>query len=118
MSVSEVYWYSWNSFLIGLLNDNEVKILEELSKRSDKLYYVPLLWASAIISQAKDDGILKSYSQWKGCVDHINEYRNKLARTLRIEMINIPLAYSQVRDGRISFGDGIDIHLYFLIYSY
>ncbi|CAG0922804.1 unnamed protein product [Notodromas monacha] len=79
----------------GLLTEPERKIIETLSEKHKKLYYVPLLWATLIMTRAKEDKLV-SELQWKSCVDMIVDYRNRCSRSLHIEIVNIPLVYSQV----------------------
>jgi hypothetical protein len=79
-----------------LLNENERVILEELSTKIKKLYFVPLVWAAQIITKAREEGKVRSDLQWKSCMDHITLFRQKCGRSLHIDVINVPLVYSQV----------------------
>ncbi len=80
----------------GLMTKEEQAIMEGLMQKQRKLYYIPLLWASILVSKARNDKLITEYD-WKSIVDMIVEYRTKLSHSLFIELVNIPLVYSQVR---------------------
>ncbi|CAG0922466.1 unnamed protein product [Notodromas monacha] len=80
----------------GLLTEDERQILDVMSKQVKKLYFVPLVWAATIITKARNEGKIKSDFQWKSCLDHIVEFRQRCGRSLHIDIINVPLVYSQV----------------------
>ena len=46
--------------LVGMLLESERKIIEKLQTPYHK-YYVPMVWASSLVTRARKDGKLKDY---------------------------------------------------------
>ncbi len=83
--------------LAGLLEESEKQEFEEKAKKMTKVYWLPLVWASAIVIDARREKLIEADGTMKGCLDVLMEYRRKLDKSLHIECINVPLVYSQVR---------------------
>ena len=80
----------------GLLEESEKKIFEEKSNKISKVYWMPLVWASSLVVEARRNKFIEADAAMKGCLDYLMEYRRKLDKSLHIECINVPLLYSQV----------------------
>jgi bestrophin-3 len=82
------------------LEEEEKKEFEKMSSKLSKVYWMPLVWASSIVVEARMEKYIESDVGMKGCLDHLLDVRRKLDRSLQIEVINVPLVYSQVRADR------------------
>jgi hypothetical protein len=78
------------------LEDEEKKRFEAMSKKLSKVYWMPLVWASSLIVEARREKFIESDVGAKTCLDHLLNFRRKLDRSLHIEVVNVPLVYSQV----------------------
>ena len=83
--------------MIGLLEESEKKEFEKTSTKLSKVYWMPLVWASTIVVEARREKIIESDVSTKACLDHLLDFRRKLDRSLQIEVINVPLVYTQVK---------------------
>ncbi|CAG0893223.1 unnamed protein product [Darwinula stevensoni] len=80
----------------GLLEENELPILDKMSKSVKKIYWMPLVWAATLATKARREGKIRDDMALRGILDHIVEYRRRCGRSLHIDLINVPLVYSQV----------------------
>jgi hypothetical protein len=80
----------------GLLEEGEKQIFEDMSGRITKLYWMPLVWATAIVTKARREKIIEADISMKTIIDHLLEFRRKCEKSLHIEVINVPLVYTQV----------------------
>ncbi|CAG0915306.1 unnamed protein product, partial [Notodromas monacha] len=80
----------------GLLEEGEKQIFEEMSGRITKLYWMPLVWATAIVTKARREKLIDADISMKTMIDHLCDFRRKCEKSLHIEVINVPLVYTQV----------------------
>ncbi|KAA0202322.1 hypothetical protein HAZT_HAZT010600 [Hyalella azteca] len=84
---------------IGLLTEQELMIFEILNaKNTNSKYWLPLLWASAIVTKARKQGRIRDDFAQKTIMDEINNFRKNCLLLLAYDSISVPLVYMQVRD--------------------
>lgn len=82
----------------GLLNDNELSIIEDLDRKFPgySKNWLPIVWASSIVTQAREEGKIKHDFAVKTVLDSLNVFREKCAILMHYNSVNIPLVYTQV----------------------
>lgn len=81
----------------GFLMPDEKALLESMdSKTSHPNYWMPLVWAATIVTQAKKEGCITNDFSIKTLVDEINKIRSNCGSLLSYDWISVPLVYTQV----------------------
>jgi len=81
----------------GLMTENEKKIFENFRKRTKQPdYWMPLVWATSIISRARTDGRIRDDFAVKTIIDKISDLRGTCGGLLSYDWISVPLVYTQV----------------------
>ncbi|MCL4121292.1 UNVERIFIED_CONTAM: hypothetical protein GTU68_049805 [Idotea baltica] len=81
----------------GLMESNEKMILESMEmKTPHSLYWMPLVWAGAIVTRAREEKKIKDDFAVKTIIDEINKFRGNLGGLLGYDWISVPLVYTQV----------------------
>ncbi|XP_029342076.1 bestrophin-1-like [Acyrthosiphon pisum] len=81
----------------GFLMTDEKALLESMdSKTSHPNYWMPLVWAATIVTQAKKEGRITNEFSIKTLVDEINKIRSNCGSLLSYDWISVPLVYTQV----------------------
>lgn len=82
----------------GLINDSEMSIFKILMDRFGLgcVYWVPIVWASSIITRARKESRVRDDAAQKTLMDSLNSFRNMLLVLLIYDSISIPLVYTQV----------------------
>lgn len=64
----------------GLLNENEVEIINDLGKKFPglSLYFVPLVWASSVVLKARELGRIRDDFAVKTLIDELSKIRGSL----------------------------------------
>jgi len=82
---------------IGLVNENERRILEMMdAKTLHSIYWMPLAWAGAIITRARRENAIRDDFSVKTILDEISKFRGACGSLTSYDWINIPLVYTQV----------------------
>ncbi|XP_064628250.1 bestrophin-2-like isoform X2 [Lineus longissimus] len=79
----------------GLMLEGEQKIIEDLKTPHSK-YFVPIVWATSLVSRARKEGLIKDDFAVKTIIDEINSYRSDLGMLYNYDWVNIPMVYTQV----------------------
>ncbi|CAG9822646.1 unnamed protein product [Phaedon cochleariae] len=82
----------------GLLQASEKEIMEDLNNKFPKYskHWLPLVWASSIVTRARKEGRIRDDFAVKTIIDELNKFRGKCGVLLTYDHINIPLVYTQV----------------------
>lgn len=81
----------------GFLIPDEKALLESMnSKTSHPNYWMPLVWAATIVSQAKTEGYITNEFSIITLIDEINKIKSNCAGLLSYDWISVPLVYTQV----------------------
>ncbi|KAL7640792.1 UNVERIFIED_CONTAM: hypothetical protein RMT77_009067 [Armadillidium vulgare] len=81
----------------GFMTSSEKKIFDDLnSKTSHPMYWMPLVWAGAIVARARKEGRIRDDFAVKTIIDAINTFRGMCGGLLSYDWISIPLVYTQV----------------------
>lgn len=81
----------------GFLMPDEKVLLDSMnSKTSHPNYWMPLVWAATIVTQAKKEGCITNEFSIKTLVDEINKIRSNCGSLLSYDWISVPLVYTQV----------------------
>ncbi|CAH1389689.1 unnamed protein product [Nezara viridula] len=81
----------------GFLLSNEKIIFDKLDlKTIHPKYWMPLVWATAVISRARREGKIGDDFSLKTLIDEINKFRGGCGGLLNFDWISIPLVYTQV----------------------
>lgn len=76
---------------------DEKALLESMnSKTSHPNYWMPLVWAATIVSQAKTEGYITNEFSIITLIDEINKIKSNCAGLLSYDWISVPLVYTQV----------------------
>lgn len=70
--------------------------MDESSVQHPK-YWMPLVWAGAVVMRARKEGRIKDDYALKTLVEHLDIYRGKAGALLEFDWISIPLVYTQVK---------------------
>ncbi|XP_033149947.1 bestrophin-2 isoform X4 [Drosophila busckii] len=82
----------------GLLNENERTIIEAMNKsfpRPSK-HWLPIVWASSIITRARKEGRIRDDFAVKTIIDELNKFRGQCGLLISYDTISVPLVYTQV----------------------
>ncbi|XP_061395808.1 bestrophin-2-like [Musca vetustissima] len=82
----------------GLLVENEKQILKSLNEKFAKhpKHWMPIVWASAIVTRARKEGRIRDDSSLKTLIDALNGFREKCMVLTFYDTMSIPLVYTQV----------------------
>ncbi|XP_047740329.1 bestrophin-2, partial [Hyalella azteca] len=82
---------------MGLLTEQEHMIFQILNaKTSYSKYWMPLIWAGALVSKARKEGRIRDDFAVKTIMDELNNFRRGCGRLLSYDSISVPLVYTQV----------------------
>ncbi|KAL9894667.1 bestrophin 1 isoform 1-T3 [Glossina fuscipes fuscipes] len=82
----------------GLLNENEMEIIESMNKgfpRHSK-HWLPIVWATSIITRARKEGRIRDDFAVKTIIDELNKFRGQCGLLISYDTISVPLVYTQV----------------------
>jgi hypothetical protein len=82
-----------------LLNLEEKQILEDemqLNDKSSPPYWMPLLWVGSLFETARSENRIDDDTALGHVGNELIKFREKCSNTLQVDLIGIPLAYSQV----------------------
>nr|XP_023026168.1 bestrophin-4-like isoform X1 [Leptinotarsa decemlineata] len=82
----------------GLLQESEKEILASLDKKFPRYskHWLPLIWASSIVTRARREGRIRDDFAVKTLIDELNKFRGQCGLLLTFDHINVPLVYTQV----------------------
>ncbi|XP_073835880.1 bestrophin-4-like [Musca autumnalis] len=82
----------------GLLVENEKQILKTINEKFAKhsKHWMPIVWASAIVTRARKEGRIRDDSSLKTLIDALNSFREKCMVLTFYDTMSIPLVYTQV----------------------
>lgn len=81
----------------GFLTQDERVVFDSMNaKTSHPNYWMPLVWAATIVTQAKKEGCIADEFSTKTLVDEINKIRSNCSSLHSYDWISIPLVYTQV----------------------
>lgn len=81
----------------GFLQPNEMKIFEDLERKTNHpKYWMPLVWASSILTRARKENRITNDFSLKTLIDELNIFRTGCGKLLSYDWISIPLVYTQV----------------------
>ncbi|XP_018336186.2 bestrophin-4 isoform X2 [Agrilus planipennis] len=82
----------------GLLQESEKESLEHLNKKfpSHSKQWLPIVWASSIVTRARKEGRIRDDFAVKTVLDELNEFRGRCGLLLGYDSISVPLVYTQV----------------------
>ncbi|KAI4464113.1 bestrophin [Holotrichia oblita] len=95
----------------GLLQVSERDIISDLNLKFPKYskHWMPIVWASSIITRARKEGRIRDDFAVKTIIDELNKLRGQCGLLLSYDTISIPLVYTQVAESLINpFGDDDD----------
>ncbi|KAJ1523655.1 hypothetical protein ONE63_001497 [Megalurothrips usitatus] len=91
----------------GLLQPTERKIFEDLERKTNHpKYWLPLVWASGVLTRARKEGRVTNDFSLKTLIDELNIFRAGCGKLLSFDWISIPLVYTQVVT--------LAVHFYFI----
>ncbi|CAH2310589.1 bestrophin-4 [Pelobates cultripes] len=79
----------------GFMTHEELKKFESLSSDYNK-YWIPCVWFTNMIAQARRDGRVRDDVALKLLMDELNKYRAKCSMLFHYDWISVPLVYTQV----------------------
>ncbi|XP_066145238.1 bestrophin-4 isoform X1 [Euwallacea fornicatus] len=82
----------------GLLHISEKEIMLDLNKKFPKYskHWLPIVWASSIITRARKEGRIRDDFAVKTLIDELNKFRGQCGLLLSFDTISVPLVYTQV----------------------
>ncbi|KAA0192966.1 hypothetical protein HAZT_HAZT009840 [Hyalella azteca] len=81
----------------GLLTEQELMIFEILNaKTANPKYWLPLVWAGAIVTKARKQGRIRDDFAQKTIMDELNNFRKGCRLLLSYDYVSVPLVYTQV----------------------
>jgi len=85
----------------GLLLENEKEMIGEVNEKVAKrgnypTHFIPLVWASAIVTRARTENKIKTDSAFRAMMDEINRIKDQCALLISFDWISVPLVYTQV----------------------
>ncbi|CAO1430073.1 unnamed protein product [Diamesa tonsa] len=82
----------------GLLNENELCIIEDLDKKFPgySKNWLPIVWAASIVTKARSEGRIRDDFAVKTIIESLNTFRGSCATVMSYNNISIPLVYTQV----------------------
>ncbi|XP_063795522.1 bestrophin-4 [Pseudophryne corroboree] len=79
----------------GFMTREELKKYESLASDFNK-YWIPCVWFTNLVSQARRDGRVRDDIATKLLIDELNKYRAKCSLLFHYDWISVPLVYTQV----------------------
>ncbi|KAH3878105.1 bestrophin-2-like [Dreissena polymorpha] len=79
----------------GFLTDDEVIDLENVNCKYHK-FWVPLVWANTVITNARREGKITSDYGFQFVIQQLADYRDRLSICFVFDWITVPLVYTQV----------------------
>ena len=64
---------------------------------SHPTYWMPLVWAGAIITRARKEGRVKDDYGLKALVEKLDQYRGMAGMLINYDWVNVPMVYTQVK---------------------
>jgi hypothetical protein len=83
-------------FIQGLLEEDEIPFFEKMAERTQKVYWLPLVWAGTMTATARKEGRVENDVAMKTILDEIVKLRLLCAKCSSMVTVNVPLSYSQV----------------------
>ncbi|KAL7733049.1 hypothetical protein ACLKA6_002850 [Drosophila palustris] len=82
----------------GLLNKNEATIIAAMDEKfpSHFKYWMPIMWASSIMTRARKEGRIWDDFSLKSMIDELNKFRYGCNMLIHYDTISVPLVYTQV----------------------
>ncbi|XP_076273839.1 bestrophin 1 isoform X2 [Rhynchophorus ferrugineus] len=82
----------------GLLHQSEKEIMVDLNNKFPKYskHWLPIVWASSIITRARKEGRIRDDFAVKTLIDELNKFRGQCGLLLSYDTISVPLVYTQV----------------------
>ncbi|XP_032669992.1 bestrophin-4 isoform X2 [Odontomachus brunneus] len=82
----------------GLLLENELSVFQGLNAKFPKpsKHWLPIVWASSIVTRARKEGRIRDDFAMKTLVDELNQFRGKCGSITHYDTISVPLVYTQV----------------------
>ncbi|TRY73961.1 hypothetical protein TCAL_11346 [Tigriopus californicus] len=81
----------------GLMRPDELKIFEGLNEKCTfSKWWMPLVWATNIVSQARQETLIKSDPAVQTILGEISRIRRGLTGVTHYDTISVPLVYTQV----------------------
>ncbi|CAO1424588.1 unnamed protein product [Diamesa serratosioi] len=82
----------------GLLNENELCIIEDLDRKFPgySKNWLPIVWAASIVTKARSEGRIRDDFAVKGIIDSLNSFRGSCGILMSYNSITLPLVYTQV----------------------
>ncbi|THD20787.1 Bestrophin [Fasciola hepatica] len=80
----------------GLMTEEELDVLVKTEPTEYQLYFVPLVWALNIVSQARQEGHIRFDRAVEILTEEITTFRGKLGTIFAYDWINPPLVYTQM----------------------
>ncbi|VDP76126.1 unnamed protein product [Schistosoma curassoni] len=65
--------------------------------------FVPVVWATSLITLARKEGLIKNPHAYVLLVDELNTFRQKILYIMMMDDVCIPLVYTQVSNSVILF---------------
>ena len=79
-----------------MLEEDEIVIFERMAERTQKIYWLPLVWAGTMTATARKEGRVENDVAMKTILDEIVKLRLLCAKCSSMVTVNVPLSYSQV----------------------
>lgn len=84
-------------FFLGVMLPNEKNIFDDLNARSRySKYWMPLVWAGAIVARARKEGRIRDDFAVKTLLDELCAFRSKCGALNGYDWVPVPLVYTQV----------------------
>lgn len=81
----------------GIMTKQEQRIMESMDKKAHHpKYWIPLVWAGSIITNAKEEKRLSSNYATTRLMEKLDDFRALTGGLLNYDWVNVPLAYTQV----------------------
>ncbi|CAG0889841.1 unnamed protein product [Cyprideis torosa] len=79
----------------GIMTSAEQKILENIEPKNVCKYWVPIVWASAVVECGRRENRIKSAYAHEALIRRITDFRTGLGTLLGYNTMSLPLLYSQ-----------------------
>lgn len=82
----------------GLLVENEKYVMEAFNSKFNRhsKHWMPIVWASSIITRARKEGRIRDDFAVKTLIDELNKFRGQAGLLISYDTISVPLVYTQV----------------------
>jgi hypothetical protein len=82
----------------GFLNENELKVIQDLEAKYPGYLknWLPICWAANLATRARDEGRIHDDFALKTIIDELNHVRGRLGTLMNYAAVCIPLVYVQV----------------------